>query len=153
MKNTLSTLVPILVVSLLASALLYVSLSGSYVRTTATDQATYWIGPLSTTIPFLFWAMVTLGIGFMQPGNRHHLLSTVNGYLMGWIAMTAFSLWIVSFPRGPEVTSTMGIAVVLTPFFFLPIFPVAFAAGYFHATVLAALASGTGGLTIGASGK
>ena len=131
MTNTKAPLVLILVVSLLASALLYVSLSGAYVRTTATDHFTYWIGPLSTTIPFIFWAMVTWLVGSMRQEQRNHLLSTVGGYVTGWIAMTAFSFWIVSFPRGPQLTSTMGIAVVMTPFLFVPIFPVAFVAGYF----------------------
>lgn len=131
MTNTKTPLVLILAVSLLASALLYDSLSGAYIRATSTDHFTYWIGPLSTTIPFIFWAMVTWIVGSKRQGQRNHVLSTAGGYVTGWMAMTAFGFWIVSFPRGPQATSTMSIAVVTTPFLFLSFFPVAFVAGYF----------------------
>lgn len=133
LKNAQTLLVLILLVSSLVSVSMYAIFSGSYVRTSAADQFTYWIGPSSTTIPFFFWALITLVIGTMQQGQRTHVFSTMNGYAAGWVAMTAYGCWIVSLPAGPPSTSTMGIAVVFTPMVFLLIFPIPFGAGYFAA--------------------
>ena len=135
MKTSRRTLALVMAGSLLASAGLYCSFSGAYVRSMPDDRCTYWIG-LSTTIPFAFWALVTLFVASMRREKPDHLHATTCGYAAGWMAMTAFSMWIVSFPRGPESTSTMGIAVVLTPFLFLPIFPVLFLVGYSIAHLL-----------------
>lgn len=133
MTNAQKLLVSILLISSLASVSMYAILSGSYVRTSAADQFTYWIGPSSTTIPFFFWALITLMVGTTRKGQRIHVFSTLSGYVAGWVAMTAYGCWIVSLPAGPPSTSTMGIAVVFTPIVFLLIFPIPFGAGYFTA--------------------
>lgn len=130
MQDFRSRLGPIIGVSLLVSVTLFFCYSGAYVRVTLSDRYTYWIGPVSTTIPFAFWALVTLSVaarGRKWPG---HLRATSYGYMAGWLAMTAFSLWIVSLPRGPESSSTMAIAVMLTPILFVPLFPIFFLLGY-----------------------
>lgn len=131
MTNAQKLLVLILLISSLASVCKYAILSGSYVWTSAADQFTYWIGPSSSTLPFFFWALITLMAGTMRKGQSTHVLSTLSGYVAGWVAMTAYGCWIVSLPAGPPSTSTMGIAVVFTPIVFLLIFPIPFGTGYF----------------------
>jgi hypothetical protein len=136
--NLRSTLLLIVGVSLIASMLLHHSFAGAYVYSTASDRYTYWIGPVSTGIPFVFWAVVTIFVASIRPIRREQhdpLLAILCGYIAGWLGMTAFTVWIVSLPRGPEHSSTIGIAVALTPFLFAPIFPILFSLGYFIARV------------------
>ena len=125
-----TALIVIVVTTLLASALTHLCFSGAYVLATKTDRHTFWIGPVSTTIPFAFWALVTIFVASMRRGHRRHLLATLCGYVAGWVAMSVFTLWILSLPRGPEHSSTMAIAVLLTPFMFMPIFPIPFLLGF-----------------------
>ncbi|MES2788844.1 MAG: hypothetical protein V4719_04420 [Planctomycetota bacterium] len=131
MQNFRSRLGLIVGVSLLVSVVLFFCYSGAYVRVTFSDHYTYWIGPVSTTIPFAFWALVTLGVAAMGRKWPGHLRATSYGYVIGWLAMTALALWIVSLPKGPESSSTMAIAIMLTPMLFAPLFPIFFLLGYF----------------------
>ena len=129
MKTAQVVLFVILPMSLLISAILHISYSGAYVYITPSDRSTYWIGPVSTSIPFVFWAIVTICVALMNQSQPRQMIATIVGYSTGWIAMTAFDLWIVSLPRAPN-SSTMGIAIGLTPFVFGLIFPIFFALGY-----------------------
>ena len=126
----ISRLILVLSLSVLISFLLHQIFAGSRTRTTGDDTFTYWIGPISTTIPFVIWALFTLGLGFLARNNAGHIRAALAGYLTGWLAMTAFVFWIILLPKGPETSSTMGIALMFTPFFIAPIFPVFFLPGY-----------------------
>ena len=129
--NSRCTLVLIIAISLVLSVLLHYIYSGAYRQTTSSDRYTYWIGPVSTSVPFAFWALVTLFVASKGRGRPKHLLATMYGYVAGWFAMMIFSLWIIWLPKGPEHSSTIAIAVCLTPFLFVPIFPILFLLAYF----------------------
>jgi len=78
------------------------------------DLRTFWIGPISTTIPYVFLAVLFLA---------HYLNSQRSAYCgasMAWLSMMAFTVFVVSQTPGPKISSTMGIAVVLSPFAYIP---------------------------------
>jgi len=136
MKNSRSWLALILAVSLLASLLMHQVYSGAYVRSTRGDNYTYFIGVVSTTIPIAFWALVTFTVSLIRRGQPNHSAAMICGYLGGWIGMTAFTFWIVSWPQTIGRSSTMAIAVVLTAFLYAAIFPILFPFGYLIARVV-----------------
>lgn len=120
----------LLFVSLLVSLGLHQCFSGSHVFVTPSDTLTFWIDPIGTTLPFAFWALISLAILFIPSSRTIHLQASLIGYAMGWSAMTSFVLWIISLPQGPNLSSTMGIAVFFTPILFAPLFPIFFVPGY-----------------------
>lgn len=124
-----------LVPSLLTSLLLHQIFSGAYVQATPADSYTYFIGPISTTIPFAFWALVTFLVAMFRR-RPSHVAAMIGGYLAGWIGMTAFTFWIVSLPQTFSHSSTMSIAIVMTAIMYAAIFPVLFPFGYLIAIVL-----------------
>jgi hypothetical protein len=67
-----------------------------------------------------FWAAVILAVSRRRRARGGAPI--VAGYLAGWAAMTALSVWISSRPRGAEHSCTLGAAIVLTPLVFLPIY-------------------------------
>jgi len=136
MSNARSWLALILAVSLLASLLMHQIYSGAYVRSTRADNYTYFIGVVSITIPFAFWALVTFSVSLIRRGRSNHSAAMICGYLAGWIGMTAFTFWIVSWPQTFGHSSAMAIAVVLTPFLYAAIFPILFPFGYLIARVV-----------------
>ncbi len=135
MTKARATLALILGVSLLVSVLLHQIYSGAYVRSTPTDKYTYFIGVVSTTIPFVFWALVTFSLSLVRRGRPNHNVAMICDYLAGWTGMTAFTFWIVSWPQTFGHSSTMAIAVGLTVFLYAAIFPVLFPIGYSIARV------------------
>ena len=156
MKNARSWLAFILGVSLLISLLQHQMFSGAYIQSTSAEKYTYFIGVVSTTIPFAFWALVTFAVSLIRRGHSNHLTGMICGYLAGWTGMTLFTFWIVSWPQTLGHSSTIAIAVGLTPFLYAAIFPVLFPCGYFIARVVlhlhrkldvpAPIAAPTGGL-------
>jgi hypothetical protein len=113
-------------------ALIHALFRGSYVVDPDGYRRTFWIGPISTTIPFVFLALL-----FLAHCQRYKRSGSVSatfpksaywGSAMAWLAMIAFTLFVASQPPGPKVSSTMAIAVVMTPFFYVPLllFPYAF---------------------------
>jgi len=136
MKNQERWLALILTTSLLASLLMHQVYSGAYVRSTLADNYTYFIGVVSTTIPFPFWALVTFCVSMIRRGRPNHSAAMICGYLTGWMGMTAFTLWIVSWPQTFGHSPTMAIAVVLTAFLYAAIYPILFPCGYFIARVI-----------------
>jgi len=136
MKNHERWLALILTTSLLASLLLHQIYSGAYVRSTRAENYTYFVGVVSTTIPFAFWALVTFTVSLIRRGRPNHSASMICGYLAGWIGITAFTFWIVSWPQTFGHSSTMAIAIVLTAFLYAAIFPILFPFGYFIARVV-----------------
>jgi hypothetical protein len=100
---------------------------GSYVVDLNGERHTFWIGPLSTTLPFAFLACLFLAhcqryrrrvtdstpVAFARPAYW--------GATLAWLSMMGFTLYLTSQAPGPETSSTMGIAVMLTPLFYLPL--------------------------------
>lgn len=136
MKNTRSWLALVLAVSLLASLAMHQIYSGAYVHSTPADNYTFFIGVVSTTIPFAFWALVTFCVSMIRRGRPNHVAAMICGYLAGWIGMTAFTFWIISWPQTFNHSSTMAIAVGMTAFMYAAIFPVLFPFGYVIARVV-----------------
>ena len=109
MKTAQVVLFVILPMSLLISAILHISYSGAYVYITPSDRSTYWIGPVSTSIPFVFWAIVTICVALMNQSQPRQMIATIVGYSTGWIAMTAFVFGLIFpifFALGYVVTAT-----------------------------------------------
>ena len=106
-------------------ALVHALRTGSYVVDPA-NHSTFWIGPVSTTLPFVFLALLFLA--HCERDKRSRSASAVStfprsaywGAAMAWLAMMAFTLFLVSHPPGSKTSSTMAIAVMLTPFFYIP---------------------------------
>ena len=75
---------------------------------------TFWIGPISTTAPFAFLALLFLA------HSPRSLKAAYCGTGLAWLSMMAFTVFLISQTPGPDVTSTMGIAMVFTPFVYIP---------------------------------
>lgn len=140
-----SALVLILAMTIVVSLLLHQIYSGTYARSTQADTFAYFIGPVSTTIPFAFWALITFLVSLIRRGQPNHAAAVICGYLAGWIGMTAFTFWIVSWPQlfGRSSAVGMSIALALTPLLYAAIFPLLFPVGYLIARVLLGLKSET----------
>jgi len=74
----------------------------------------FWIGPISTTAPYVFLALLFLAHSPRSPKSAYC------GTGAAWLSMTAFTVFLISQTSGPEVTSTMGIAMAFTPFVYIP---------------------------------
>lgn len=122
--------------SLLVSVLMHQVFAGAYVRATPADNYTYFIGVVSTTIPFAFWALVTFSVSLIRRGRADHGAAMICGYLAGWVGMTCFTFWIVSWPKTFQPSSNMAITVLFTAFLYAAIFPVLFLSGYVSARIL-----------------
>ncbi len=85
--------------------------SGSY---KPEGLGTFWIGPISTTAPYAFLALLFLAHSPKSPK------SAWCGAGLAWLSMMAFTVFLISQTPGPRVTSTMGIAMVFTPFVYIP---------------------------------
>jgi hypothetical protein len=89
--------------------------SGIYVLQTRTDRYVFWIDPVGTTLPYLLLGAVAL----LQLGRPKGTvaMAPLGGFIAGWSVMIAFTLFISSTPKHPELmrSSTIGIAIVLTP--------------------------------------
>ena len=103
---------------------------GSYVAA-GRKLGTLWIFPVSSTLPFVFLALVFLAHCERRTRSRSsatHANSLRPAYLgasLAWAAMIAFTIWIAFQNPGPRGSSTLGIAVALTPFMYVPflVFP------------------------------
>jgi len=80
-------------------------------------DGTFWIGPISTTIPYVFLTLLFLAHCFDLKSKSRR--SAYCGAIMAWIGMMAFTVFIISHTPG-KMTSTMGIAMGLTPFCYIP---------------------------------
>lgn len=88
---------------------------------------TFWIGPISTTLPYIFLALVFLA-HCHDIGSKSQKRAYV-GAIMAWMSMMAFTLYLVSQDPGNELSSTLGIAVGATPFFYIPLLALPYFAG------------------------
>ena len=80
---------------------------------------TFWIGPISTTAPYVFLALLFWAHCQRSPRSAYY------GASLAWLSMMAFTVFLTSQSPGPKVTSTMGIAVGMTPLIYIPflVFP------------------------------
>jgi hypothetical protein len=83
MKNVRCWLALILVTSLVVSLLMLQIYSGAYIRSTPPRDYTYFIGVVSTTIPFVFWALVIFAVSLIKRGWANHSAAMIGGY---WLA-------------------------------------------------------------------
>jgi len=86
-------------------------------------MGTFWIGPISTTVPYVFLALLFI---------VHSALSRRPAYCgagVAWLSMMAFTLFLIFQTPGSDKSSTIGIAVALTPLFYFPLFIVPYVAG------------------------
>jgi hypothetical protein len=98
--------------------LVHVLFEGAYVVNPDTSHRTFWIGPVSTTTPYLFLAILFLAhCGRLKSKSRR---SAYCGAVMAWLGMMGFTIFLVFQTPGPQHSSTMGIAVALTPFCYVP---------------------------------
>lgn len=79
---------------------------------------TYWVGPISTTVPYVGLAMLFLAHCYdLKPCVRRSAYATA---AIAWLSMMAFTVFLICQNPDPNATSTTGISMVLTPFFFTP---------------------------------
>ncbi|NOY43429.1 MAG: hypothetical protein GXP26_16540 [Planctomycetes bacterium] len=78
------------------------------------NLGTFWIGPISTTAPYVFLALLFLA---HYPKSQR---SAYCGASMAWLSMMAFTVFLISQTPGPKISSTMGIAVGMTPIIYIP---------------------------------
>jgi uncharacterized membrane protein YhaH (DUF805 family) len=90
------------------------------------DHGTYWIGPISTTIPYFFLALLFLAHCFDLKSRSRR--SAYCGAVMAWVAMMASTVFIIFHIPG-KMTSTMGLAVAFTPFCYIPFLVVPYIVG------------------------
>ncbi|MDZ7617468.1 MAG: hypothetical protein U1E05_10715 [Patescibacteria group bacterium] len=89
-------------------------------------DGTFWIGPISTTMPYVFLALLFLAHCFALKSRSRR--SAYCGAIMAWISMMAFTVFIVSHTPG-RMTSTMGLAMAFTPVCYIPFLVVPYIIG------------------------
>lgn len=82
------------------------------------DLRTFWIGPISTTIPYVVLALLFLAHCFNLKSKSQR--SAYCGAIMAWLSMMAFTVFLIFQTPGPKLSSTMGIAALFTPFCYIP---------------------------------
>lgn len=97
---------------------LHITFRGSHLDTGGGEHRTYWIDPIGTTLPFV--GLAALVMRRTRTLADRSPLPTYLGGALGWLAMMGFSLYLASLPAGPDSSSTMGVAIIFTPLFYLP---------------------------------
>jgi hypothetical protein len=92
---------------------------GAYVVNPDAYRRTFWIGPVSTTVPYLILTVSFLAHCSML--KSHSRRSAYCGAVAAWLGMMAFTIFLIFQNPGPKHSSTMAIAVGLTPFFYIPV--------------------------------
>ena len=121
--------VGIVITSIIVAIIINTILKGAYVSRTYNNNSTYWIGPVSTTLPYVVLAILTAFELCFKWRQYKSILAPLVGLTFGWAAMTTFTIWISSLETGPESSSTMGIAIGLTPIIYMLIFPIPYLVG------------------------
>lgn len=96
-------------------ALVHAMFKGAYMPK---DAGTFWIGPISTTLPYVFLALLFFAHCIVLKSRPR--TSAYCGALIAWLCMMVFTAFLISQPPAPRMTSTMGIAAALTPFIYIP---------------------------------
>ena len=102
---------------------------GSYVIGPEYDRRSFWIDPVGTTLPYIILAVVFF-IHSLKLKNKN--VSSYAGAIMAWFSMMGFTYYLInqaSGSDGSELSSTLGIAIVLTPFFYIFVLAVSYTIG------------------------
>ena len=129
MRNIITPVLFAAIVLVLSPAALHSTFEGSYVVNRQGTERVFWIGPISTTIPFVLLAIVFLVHCLTRKAATH--LPAYTGAVLALIAMTILTYYFISHPRGPDRASTMAIAVFFTPPLYVPIMVISYAIGSF----------------------
>lgn len=117
------------IASVIIALIINAALKGAYVNRAYNNNSTYWIGPVSTTLPYGLLAILTAFDLSFKRRQHKSLFPPLVGLACGWLAMTTFKIWISFLEAGPEYSSTMGIAICLTPIIYTMIFPIPYFVG------------------------
>ena len=112
------------IVSVAIPALVHLFWRGSYMLE---GLGAFWIGPISTTLPFVFLAILFLAHYFDLKSQS--CKPAYCGLFLAWPCMMAFTTFIILQTPVPRMTSTMAIAVFLTPFLYIPLIVLPYFAG------------------------
>ncbi len=99
---------------------------GAY-KVNPTDHETFWIGPISTTIPYVFLTLLFLAHCFDLKSKSRR--SAYCGAIVAWVAMMAFTVFILVSHTPGRMTSTMGLAMAFTPVCYIPFLIVPYVVG------------------------
>lgn len=106
-----------LLLSILLVIVLNLGATGSHVYNPG--NRVYWIDPITTTLPYIGLLVFTLRSISQNEKNKQSTLLPIAGYIGAWLSMVIFTLWLIFLEPGPSNSSTMGIAILFTPLFFL----------------------------------
>ena len=101
--------------------------NGKYVANPDPGRQGYWIGPISSTLPFVFLALLFLAHCFDLKARSR--TPAYCGAIAAWLSMMSFTLYIIAQYRSPHLSSTTGIGIMLAPFRYLPFLVVPYIVG------------------------
>lgn len=104
-------------VSILVALIINLGATGSHVYNPG--NRVFWIDPFTTTLPYVALLVITLRYLSKHEKNNLGIVQPVCAYIGSWISMVIFTFWLISLEPGPRHSSTMGIAILFTPMFFL----------------------------------
>lgn len=116
-----------LVFLVMIPALVHTFLEGPYVVNPGGNRRVFWIGPVSTTLPYLFLAFMFLAHCTLLRSRSQ--ISAYCGAVAAWLGMMGFTIFLILQTPGPKSSSTMGIAVAMTPFCYIPFLFLPYIAG------------------------
>jgi hypothetical protein len=91
---------------------------GKHVANPDPGRRGYWIGPVSSTLPFIFLALLFLAHCFDLKSRSRK--SAYCGAIAAWLSMMGFTIFIIAQYRSPHLSSTAGIGIMLAPFRYIP---------------------------------
>ena len=96
--------------------LLHRMLEGGY----TSGSRTFWVGSVSTTVPYLFLFLLTLFDCFLTTRLQKRCTWPLYSFLVAWTGMMALTGWIIgTTTKASSSSSTLGIAGMLTPVIYL----------------------------------
>lgn len=79
----------------------------------------YWIDPITSTLPYIGLLLITLRSISQSKKYNQSIFLPIAGYVGAWLSMVCFTFWLIFLEPGPRHSSTMGIAIMFTPLFFV----------------------------------
>ena len=108
-------------------ALVHVQFRGLYVTGPDNGRQFFWIGPIANTLPFLFLAILFLAhCGRPKSKSRR---PAYFGAVAAWLGMMAFTISVICLTPYPRLPSTIGLAIMIAPFHYLPFLLLPYAVG------------------------
>lgn len=100
---------------------------GSYVLPAANGGRYIWVGPIGSTLPFVALAVI-FAVHVCSSRSIPPFPAYLGG-LMAWMGLAGYTVHVISQPSGPSSSSTMAVAVLISPFLYLPYLVVPYAIG------------------------